>query len=43
MVQVPAEVAQRVEAGITDRCGSGQVAWGDVDVAVDGVVVVVRH
>ncbi|KOV35655.1 hypothetical protein ADK58_02755 [Streptomyces sp. XY152] len=43
MVQIPAEGAQRVEAGITDRGGAGQMAWGDVDVAVDGVVVVVRH
>ncbi|WP_285443642.1 hypothetical protein [Streptomyces griseoincarnatus] len=43
MVQIPAEATQRVEAGITDRSGTGQVAWGDGDVAVDGVVVVVRH
>ncbi|KOT92723.1 hypothetical protein ADK87_35230 [Streptomyces sp. NRRL F-4711] len=43
VAQIPAEGAQRVEPGITDRGGTGQVAWGDVDVAVDGVVVVVRH
>lgn len=43
VVQIPAEVAQRVEAGVADRDGAGQVAWGDVDVAVDGVVVVVGH
>jgi hypothetical protein len=33
------EVAQRVEAGIADRGGAGEVARGDVDVPVDGVVV----
>lgn len=35
VVQVPAEVAQRVEAGVADCGGAGQVAGEDVDVAVE--------